>query len=423
MDKVLILTYYWPPGSGSGVQRWLKFAKYLPVHGWEPVILTVDPDYATYPALDSSLQDDVPPGLTVYRTRARDYFRFYNKDKSRIPSAGFAQGAGKGFGNRLSRFVRGNFFLPDPRRGWNRYAFQAAREIIKTEGITRIITTSPPHSTQLVGLKLRKQFPSLKWIADLRDPWTDIFYYDMFYPTILSRAIDRMYEKQVLKNADRIITVGNSLERLFSAKLPGMEQKISIITNGYDDTDFDGDQPPLPEIFTISYTGALSDNHPLDTFLKAIKSLDEDGICYRLRFTGTVSEGQSKLIDSIIPPGKTEFIPHTEHSRAIKYMRDSSALLLLIPEHESSTGIITGKLFEYLAARRPIICLGPTKGDASLILEETGHGKCFDYRDVGGVSNFLRSLADGREEFSFSTPAGFSRQNLTAKVAELLRQC
>ncbi len=246
MKKVLIITYYWPPGSGAGVQRWLKFSKYLPAYGWEPVILTIDPGYATYPALDNTLTDEVPPRLKVHKTKATDYFRLYSRDKKRIPSSGFAIDEGKGLFSWLSKFIRGNFFIPDPRKGWNRYAFMKACELIEKEEIRNVITTSPPHSTQLIGLKLKKKYPDIKWIADLRDPWTDIYYYDRFHPTALSRMVDLNYEKSVLKSTDAIITVGASLKELFASKIHGLREKIEVISNGYDAEDFTDLTGPIP---------------------------------------------------------------------------------------------------------------------------------------------------------------------------------
>ena len=158
MNKVLIVTYYWPPSGGAGVQRWLKFSKYLPEFGWEPIILTVDPEFAAYPVTDFSLTGDLPVSVKVHKTPATNYFSIYRKDKTKIPSAGFANNIDNTFKGKILRFVRGNFFLPDPRRGWNNYAFKKACELIKSEGIKHIITTSPPHSTQLIGLKLKKKY-------------------------------------------------------------------------------------------------------------------------------------------------------------------------------------------------------------------------------------------------------------------------
>jgi len=195
MQKVLIVTYYWPPGSGAGVQRWLKFSKYLPQYGWEPFILTVDPQYAAYPSIDSTLEKEIPVNVKVFRTKATDWFRIYSKNKSKIPTAGFANNYDNSFKGILFRFLRGNLFIPDPRKGWNRFALRKALEIIEKEGITCIVTTSPPHSTQLIGMKLKRRYPGIRWIADLRDPWTDIYYYKKFYPAFFPRMIDSAYEK------------------------------------------------------------------------------------------------------------------------------------------------------------------------------------------------------------------------------------
>lgn len=422
MKKVLIVTYYWPPGSGAGVQRWLKFSKYLSLSGWEPVILTVDTDYATYPAIDNSLTNDILPGLKIYRTRATDYFRLYKKDKSKIPSAGFAVNGRKGFTGKISRFIRGNFFIPDPRKGWNKYAFRKACNIIREEGITDVITTSPPHSTQLIGLRLKKKYPGIKWIADLRDPWTDIYYYNEFYPTLPARKIDAWYERKVLKYSDRIITVGQSLKRLFASKIPGITEKTEVIFNGYDDDDFKGLKAIKPDVFTISYTGTLSDSYPLDGFLRALCVLKEKGGDFRLRFTGVVSEEQKELICDSAGTTAVEFIPYTDHRNAITNMLTSSALLLIIPDHRSNKSIITGKLFEYLATGLPVICLGPSDGDAAEIIDYCGNGKTFAYDDSEGIFNYIEFLKTEPGSLVKKSPEIFRRDFLARKIISILKE-
>jgi len=420
MKKVLIITYYWPPGSGAGVQRWLKFSKYLPLYGWEPVILTVDPSFATYPVLDSTLAFEIPPHLKVFKTRATDYFRLYGRDKSKVPSSGFAVDADQSLSGWVTKFIRGNFFIPDPRRGWNRYAFREACRIIAQDGITHIITTSPPHSTQLVGRKLRKKYPDIRWIADLRDPWTDIYYYNHFHPTSLARRIDKNYEKSILESADTIITVGNSLKELFAAKIKGPDQKIKVISNGYDPADFDGSEAATPEKFTISYIGTLSDSYPLSGFMEALNKIAFPESGFRLRFVGVVSGKQKELITELAGGSATEFIPYVNHHDAVNYLTGSSALLLIIPDHLSNKSILTGKLFEYLASGRPIICLGPVDGDAGAILRETGHGEVFDYNDADGISVYLKALISGSVPKEKISPAIFRRDNLAGMVASVL---
>jgi len=421
MNKVLIITYYWPPGSGAGVQRWLKFSKYLPSFGWEPVILTVDPECAAYPALDNSLEAEISSDLKIYKTRATDYFRIIKKDKAKIPSAGFASNDDKGLEGKILRFIRGNLFIPDPRKGWNKYAFRKACEIIEKEGIKHIITTSPPHSTQLIGSGLKRKYPEIIWIVDLRDPWTDIYYYNQFYPTLISKAIDRYFEKQILISSDRIITVGKALKDLFSAKIPGIENKIDVITNGFDEDDFKGLNATNPDKFTISYIGTLSDAYPINGFLDALNGFYEKGNNFNLKFVGTVSPKQKELILSKIEKPLVEFIPYVDHAVAIKYMLDTSVLLMIIPDHKSNKSIITGKIFEYIAAGKPIICLGPEDGDAAEIINQTGLGKTLNYIDNSGIYNFVKTLVVNKIKSKETMASGFSRKNLTSKIASILR--
>jgi glycosyltransferase involved in cell wall biosynthesis len=421
MNKVLIITYYWPPSGGAGVQRWLKFSKYFPEFGWEPIILTVDPAYAAYPVIDNTLQNELPETLKIFKTIALNYFSIYKKDKSNIPAAGFATSIDNTFKGKIMRFIRGNFFIPDPRRGWNKYAFDKACEIIEAEGIKHVITTSPPHSTQLIGLKLKKKFQDIKWVSDLRDPWTDIYYYRLFYPTLISKMIDRRYENQVLAFSDSIITVGKSLKALFSFKIPEADVKIEIITNGFDEDDFASIKPSNPEIFTVTYTGTLSDVYPIEGFLDALQRINDKMNDSRLKFIGTVSSGLKDLILSKILSSRVEFIPYVDHSKAIKYMADSTVLLLIIPDHQSNNSIITGKLFEYLATGKPIICLGPENGDAAEIIKETGHGMTFSYMDSKGISDYLSSLISGESITERLSPKVFSRIELTRKVISILQ--
>ncbi len=415
--KVLIITYYWPPSGGAGVQRWVKFAKYLPESGWEPVILTIDPEFAAYPVTDKSLLSEIPSELKVFKTRSTDYFALYNKDRSKIPSAGFAMNPDTTLKGRLLRFIRGNFFIPDPRKGWNRYAYKKAAELIRLYNISNVITTSPPHSTQLIGLKLKRNFPGINWIADMRDPWTDIYYYDHFYPTFISRWIDSGYETDVIKNADSLISVGPSLKKLFTKKSPQAESRITVIPNGYDEDDFRG-SARNPGNFIITYTGTLSDNYPVDGFLSGLEKIREKD--FILRFVGSVTPVQKKLILSKVQPEKLEFIPYVDHNAAVRYTRESSALLLIIPDHVSSKSILTGKLFEYLASGRPVICIGPKDGDASAIVEETGHGKSFGYNDSGSIGEYIEEISSS-DINPVPAPVQYNRKELTGKLAKLLQ--
>jgi glycosyltransferase involved in cell wall biosynthesis len=420
MNKVLIVSYYWPPSGGAGVQRWLKFSKYLPESGWDPIILTVDPTYATYPVTDYSLTEDLPSSVRVFTTPATNYFDIYKKDKSRVPSAGFANNVDNTLKGKLLRFVRGNFFIPDPRRGWNKYAIKKACELIEKEDIRHVITTSPPHSTQLIGLKIKKRFPDIKWIADLRDPWTDIYYYNQFYPTVISKTIDLKYEKSVLKRADKIITVGITLKTLFSAKVKGVARKTEVITNGYDESDFKDVPGFVPKRFTITYVGTLSDIYPIEGLIPALRDLQSSQTEFILRFVGTVSEKTKRFLQSEIPENCIEFLPYVIHSEAIKYMMGSSLLILIIPLHQSNKSIITGKIFEYLATGKPILCLGPVEGDAAEIIGNCKAGKTFAYYDTIGISEFVTNTRIRPELSDENAINRFSRLTLAKRIVGVL---
>ena len=419
MNKVLIITYYWPPSGGAGVQRWLKFSKYLPQFGWEPVILTVDPEFASYPAIDNSLEKEIPGGIKVYRTKATDWFRIYGKSK--VPSAGFAKNSDDTIKGKISRFIRGNFFIPDPRRGWNKFAFKKACEIIEKEEIRHIITTSPPHSTQLIGLKLKKRFSAIRWIADLRDPWTDIYYYSKFYPSLFSRKLDLCYERSVLEKSDEIITVGNTLKNSFSQAQKIDENKITIITNGFDESDYTTVTSIRPGKLIITYVGTISESYPVAGLIGALEDLYEKKIDFTLRITGDLSQKIRNLITSDIPASSVEFTPYLEHSLAVKSIMDSSVVVLIIPDHKSNKGILTGKLFEYLASGVPILCLGPADGDAAGIIARAKAGATFEYKDEKGISSFLCSAADTFKPDKDYIKE-FSRVNLTRMIIPLLER-
>ncbi|MEY3711455.1 MAG: hypothetical protein RL104_238 [Bacteroidota bacterium] len=250
--RILVATYYWPPAGGPGVQRWLKTAQALKQLGHDVEVLTVDPAYATYPLRDESLRAETH-GIRVHATRARDWFGTYQKltRRKEVPFSGFANQAGApGPIQRLSRWVRGNFFLPDPRRGWNRYAVDEALRQHARAPFDLVVTSGPPHSTHLIGLELQQH--GLRWWADFRDPWTDIYYYRMFYPSAWARRRDAALERQVLQRAERVLCVSDDLKRLLAGKLDGAHEKFLVVPNGYDPSDFN-EQAPVPrnEVRTV----------------------------------------------------------------------------------------------------------------------------------------------------------------------------
>ena len=418
MKKILIITYYWPPSGGSGVQRWLKFVKYFREFGIEPIILTVEPKYATYPVYDESLVTDIPDGIKIYRAKAKSPFRIYSKIRGKkIPHSGFAGESNPKLIERITRFVRGNFFIPDARKGWNKFASKEAKELIEKYQINCIVTTSPPHSTQLIGLELKKQF-KLKWIMDLRDPWTDIYYNKDLYRTVWAKKRDLNLEKICIKNADNIIVVSKSIADLFSGKYAESKSRISVIPNGFDESDFQNLKRTKVKEKYISYIGNLGSSYPINHFLEAFKNFVDINQNWKLRFVGNVFEDVKIQIKELSLSNYVEFIPYVRHQEAIDFMVNSHALLLIIPDSEENKGILTGKLFEYLAARKPIIFIGPKDGDAADILKESSHVLLNDYVNIESLELFFMKENLKVENHDFIKK--FTRKNLTRDIASLI---
>lgn len=423
MKKVLIITYYWPPSGGAGVQRWLKFAKYLPEYGWQPVVLTVDPRYASYPQLDQSLVAETGEQCLVFKTKSFELYNVYKliSGKKEVPFGGFANASKEGMFQKLSRFLRGNLLLPDPRKGWNKYAYRKAVELIRQFDIDTVVTTSPPHSTQLTGLKLKKAL-GIKWIADLRDPWTDIYYYSQFNHTPLARRLDLRYEREVVETADVIVTVSEDVKRIFATKsAQPVKDKIHVIPNGFDHDDFTQRPVPKEAKKVITYTGTISEAYDIDHFLQALKGLDEQLKAHiLLRFVGNMPPS---VIQKFRDTGfDIELTGYVDHTKSIEYLMRSELLLLVIPRVKNNQGILTGKFFEYLASRKPILAIGPTDGDLARIMDETGCGTLFDYEDSKGMQSFMAdclSLAEPRITREEKAEA-YSRKQLTGRMVGLL---
>ncbi len=417
MKKVLIITYYWPPSGGSGVQRWLKFTKYLPEFGVEPIILTVDPDFATYPGLDFSLEKEINSNVLVYRTKARNTLDFYQKIRRKpAPQSGFSGEKKMGFLDKLFRFIRGNVFIPDARIGWNLFAFEKAKQLIEEFGIKTVVTTSPPHSTQLIGLRLKKEF-SIHWVADLRDPWTEIYYNKLLYRTNWAIKRDANLEKKCLENADQIIVVSKSIADSFLTKYPAIVNKVNIIANGYDEDDFTNIHENNHQENVISYVGNLGPQYPIEGFLDAFSELLKKDPTWKLKFVGNCHAGVKERIYLLRLESYVVFIPYVSHSEAIQSMMNSSVLLLIIPEIEDNKGILTGKLFEYVATGNPILFIGPTDGDAATILNEYGRSWIVSPSDKIDLE---RLFSSNEIQLLSNTMENYSRKFLTQKLRKLL---
>ncbi|MBK6447334.1 MAG: glycosyltransferase family 4 protein [Bacteroidetes bacterium] len=430
MKKILYITYYWPPSGGAGVQRSLKFVKYLSEFQVQATVLTVDEKQASYPLLDDTLLAEIPSGIEIHKTDSFEPLQILSKvgSKKSIPYGGFANPGKEKFSQKVLRFIRGNFFIPDARKGWVKYAVKAAGRIIKEQKIVTVIISSPPHSSQLIGLALKKQFPNLHWIADMRDPWTDIYYYNEMLHTALAKEKDQNLEKAVLEKCSAAIVVSNDLKRLFLQKSKSIDpNKIFVIPNGYDSVDFKTGVEPCKDKFLITYVGTIADSYNPEIFFSTFKNVlkNHPNVSMKIRFVGSISSQVTQFIESYDLKEKVEIIGHVSHEQAICYMQESSILLLVIPHVKNDKGILTGKLFEYIGARRPVLGIGPSNGDAAQILAECNAGKMFDREQEKEVEMWLmdavnrwqqnHSFRDGNAEAE-----NYSRKELTRKLAEVL---
>ena len=421
MKKVLVITYYWPPSGGSGVQRWLKFVKYFRDFGIEPIVLTVAPEFGALPNLDESLENEIPLGIEVHKTDANSPFGFYKKiKKGAVPNSGFVGERKANIADYLFRFIRGNFFIPDARIGWNKFALEKARELIQLHAIDIVITSSPPHSTQLIGLQLKKEF-NLKWLADLRDPWTEIYYNKLLFRTSWAKKIDYGYEQACLQNADTLIVVSEDIKRRFGEARETILEKIHVIPNGFDEEDFSSEQIKNEDKKKyISYVGNLGLQYPIEDFLKTFSELVKVDPQWRIRFVGNVSDVVNTEIQKLGLEKWVEFIPYVEHKKAVEYMINSDLLLLIIPNTENNKGILTGKLFEYIATGNPIIYIGPEDGDAVDIMKRNTVYIALNSKEKKVVLEFILNSSSNKLEVNPSSKNTFSRKKLTGEVAKLI---
>jgi glycosyltransferase involved in cell wall biosynthesis len=430
--KVLILTYYWPPSGGSGVQRWYYFSQFLPNYHVEPIIITVKEDQASYKFLDSSLVNAVGK-IRTERTDTLEPFGLYAKFtgkkslKESIPQ-GFAGESNPSLLQKISRAIRGNLFIPDARIGWNSYAYKRVVEIIKSEKIDLIITTGPPHSTHLIGLKLKKKF-GVKWLADFRDPWTEVYYNKLMYRTASADAKDKNLELKVIVNADHVLTVGPGMQKLLASKLStDFASKFSFIYNGYDAEKFQNLSSNKDEsYFLICHLGVLSDNQPVSSLIEALVNLNEKKQLpadrkLKIRLVGKVSPNivnEFKKHASIYELDLIEYVSHTE---AIQFMLNADLLLNSLAETDQSALLISGKLMEYIAAKKPVLCLGNESGDAAALLNSTGVGKVIDRKNVNVIEDFLKSIF----AYEFIVPNAdinqYSRKETAKQLAALINQ-
>jgi len=443
LKKVLIISYYFPPSGGPGVQRILKYTKYLPGYGWEPIVLTVED--GDFPARDESLLKEIPKNIKVYRTKIFEPYGLYRSLTGRKKSAAIdVDNINKQSKQKLSEktaeFIRATFFIPDARRGWLRYAVKEGKKIIDEEKPDLIFSSSPPYTCAMIAMKLKryyfkKQGKPIPWVSDFRDAWTG--YLTSPKRWFLPAAIDAGYECKTLDEADAVTMVANGIKDDFDTKYPDIskDKKYFLIRNGFDSEDYKGLEydKSKNEKFTIVYTGSMYGKRNPFFFLDTLAELAGENKIeinkLRIVFVGRMGReiedyiSKSKLISII------EHIAYVPHSVSIKHLLKADAMLLLIDEDKYSKMILSGKVFEYVGAslitRKPILAIAP-EGEAADLIRETSAGEIIPHNNMEYLSKvflkYYNSFLTGGENLPVSNPSAikqYDRKLLTGKLAEI----
>ncbi|MFU8860934.1 MAG: glycosyltransferase family 4 protein [Cyclonatronaceae bacterium] len=429
--RVLIITYYWPPTGASGVQRWLKFSRYLPENGWKPVVYT--PENPERPAVDHSLEADIPAEAEIIKHPIFEPYGLYKKLTGRKQDeaiqVGFASESKKpGLAETVSRWLRGNCLIPDARRFWIGPSVRKLNRYLSDYPVDVIVSTGPPHSLHLIALHLKKSTKT-PWLADFRDPWTGIYYHEELRLTERSKTKHLRLEKSVLQQADRVITVSNSI-RSELEQIGG--RPVDVIHNGYDPADFEGlntHQSNTAKSFTLSHIGTFLPSSNPETLWQTLGRLSDSrgdfAADLKISLVGKVDD---TIRESISKYGLNKYVHYTPwvpHSEVMRYQVASSLLLLCVPATEGAGGIITGKFFEYLASGTPILSIGPAGGDTAAIIRQCRAGDTAGPDDAAAME---RIVINYYEKWKMGEPnvpdrdaiSKYSRREQTRELAGML---
>ncbi|MFC4721986.1 glycosyl transferase family 1 [Geojedonia litorea] len=423
-NRVLIITYYWPPAGGPGVQRWLKFVKYLPDFGIEPIVYC--PENPSYPITDKNLEYEVSKTVRVLKQPIKEPYRWANliagKSSKKISSGVIPKQKKQTWLERFMLYVRGNFFIPDARKNWIKPSVSFLENYITQHRIGTIITTGPPHSLHLIGLQLKNKL-NVNWITDFRDPWTTIGYHKALKLTKRSQEKHHKMELEVLNSADQIIVTSKVTKREFQLKT---KKPITVITNGFDNHKVS--RPEKDQKFTLSHIGSLlADRNPSQLWQAIRELIDEvDAFknAFQLNLFGVVSED---VLSSIKKNGLGDLVKihgYVSYNEAIKAQMSSRVLLLIEIDSEDTKAIIPGKLFEYMAAETPILAVGPRDSDVEDILKQTNTGHYFYYNQKEAIKTQIALYFEAYQTNNLQVhPIGlkpFSRRELTSKLSKII---
>ncbi len=427
MKKVLIISYYWPPCGGIGVLRTLKIAKYLWDCGWEPIIYTAE--NAHYPSIDEGNFKDIRPETTILRGPIWEpyslYKKFTRKEKNaNVNNVFYTSEQKSGLAHKLSVWIRSNFFIPDARAMWIKPSVKYLLNYLADNPVDAIFSNGPPHSNTRIATQLKKA-TGLPWLADFQDPWTQVDYYSLLSLTPLARRKHERQEQEVFEYADSITIVSDT----WKADLESIGAKhVSVVPWGFDPDDYSNLVADESEKFRLSHFGILGYDRKPTVLFEVVRDLCDEDPRFKqdveLLLVGQVDISVKENIDSLGIESVTTFTGNVDRSKALSYMKGSDILLLLLNKQANAGGRIPGKLFEYLAVKRSILCLGTKDGDSARIVQQTRSGHTLAYSEYDQMKSIVLAhyilYKDGKSTFVNSEIAQYSSKVLTRRVADYL---
>lgn len=427
MKRVLVITYYWPPSGGSGVQRWVKFAKYLPAEGWQPVIYT--PENPELTAIDATLAAEVSPDTEVIRQPIVEPYGIYRRLMGRGGKTDLQQtvtpisSGKKSLSQRLSLWIRGNVFVPDPRVGWVRPSVRFLTKYLKEHPVDVIVTTGPPHSMHLIGRSLHRRL-GIPWIPDFRDPWTKMYYLKHLPLTVRTRALLQTQEQSVLDEATEVLTVTPLVQEDYAARTA---THVSMIPNGYDPDDFDQEVQP-DGCFNLVHTGLLASDGNPETLWEVLSEMCRDDAEFRnklrIRLIGKVDPEVIASLEGASLSENVVNVGYLDHKAAVREQLAATVLLLPLRNDPDYRPILPGKLFEYLASRRPILGIGQEDGAMARVIASEEAGVVLDWGQKAAIRDFISRMWELYRNGGVKPCTGkitrFTRASLTHELAQVL---
>ena len=425
--KILVITFYWPPAGGIPVLRWLQFCKYLPEHGWSPIVYTAKD--AHYPMIEEGLLDEVDKKkVQVLRNKIWEPYNLYKaftgmKKEKKVQDMLVSEGKEKGWKEKFGLWVRANFFIPDARKFWINSSVSYLEKYIKENHIDLIVSNGPPHSMHLIGRALKKR-TGIPWVADFRDPWTKIDYYHHLPLMPWADRKHKNLERAVLSEANLVTSHSWSTSEDF--RRIGTSP-VEVITNGFDDADFPADISFENPFFEITHVGSINSDRDTPMLWEVLEEIAKEDPSFasdlKIKLVGKIDISTKRTISNFNFKNQVEFIDFVPHDEACRIMQKSTVLLLLLKKIPTIRAVIPGKIFEYLAAKRPILCLGADDGDSAKIINEVDAGVAVNHGDRKALkekilhlyTSFKNNTLKGAENFD-----QYSRKNLAKRYAKLL---